>query len=116
MNPTIPKKTVNAKIREVLAMASGYGKTEGVILQAVNDLVKRGQVINLVIHTSSSSRTPRIQYPGAIYHVMARGNCRDDIVLGDDDRWMFLHTLGETLQGQRRRRSGTKESRTGYGV
>ena len=40
-------------------------------------------------------RTPRIQYPGAIYHVMARGNRRENIVLGDDDRWMFLHTLGE---------------------
>jgi len=38
-------------------------------------------------------RTPRIQYPGAIYHVMARGNRRENIVLGDDDRWMFLHTL-----------------------
>ena len=40
-------------------------------------------------------RTPRIQYPGAFYHVMARGNRRENIVLGDDDRWMFLHTLGE---------------------
>jgi hypothetical protein len=42
-------------------------------------------------------RTPRIQYPGAIYHVMARGNRRENIVQGDDaegddDRWMFLHT------------------------
>ncbi|MDA0724539.1 MAG: hypothetical protein O3B25_09790 [Verrucomicrobia bacterium] len=26
---------------------------------------------------------------------MARGNRRENIVLGDDDRWMFLHTLGE---------------------
>jgi putative transposase len=40
-------------------------------------------------------RTPRIQYPGAFYHVMARGNRRENIVLGDDDRWMFLHTLGK---------------------
>jgi len=41
------------------------------------------------------ARTPRIQYSGAIYHVMARGNRRENIVLSDDDRWMFLHTLGE---------------------
>lgn len=41
------------------------------------------------------ARTPRIQYPGAIYHVMARGNRKENIVLGDDDRWMFLHTLRE---------------------
>ncbi len=26
---------------------------------------------------------------------MARGNRREDIVLDDDDRWMFLHSLGE---------------------
>lgn len=27
-------------------------------------------------------RTPRIQYPGAFYHFMARGNRRENIVLG----------------------------------
>ncbi|MFC7337726.1 transposase [Haloferula chungangensis] len=40
-------------------------------------------------------RGPRIEFPGAIYHVLARGNRREAIVLGDDDRWMFLRTLGE---------------------
>jgi REP element-mobilizing transposase RayT len=30
-----------------------------------------------------------------MYHVLARGNRRGPIVLGDDDRWMFLRTLGE---------------------
>jgi len=40
-------------------------------------------------------RSPRIEFPGAIYHVLARGDRREPIVLGDDDRWMFLRTLGE---------------------
>ena len=40
-------------------------------------------------------RSPRIEFPGAMYHVLARGNRREAIVLSDDDRWMFLRTLGE---------------------
>ena len=38
-------------------------------------------------------RTPRIQYPGAIYHVMSRGDRREDIYLDDVDRHDFLKTL-----------------------
>ena len=30
-----------------------------------------------------------------MFHVLARGDRRELIVLGDDDRWMFLRTLGE---------------------
>lgn len=40
-------------------------------------------------------RSPRIEFPGAMYHVLARGDRREPIVLADDDRWMFLRTLGE---------------------
>lgn len=38
-------------------------------------------------------RQPRIEYPGAIYHAMARGNCRGPIVLEDHDRRRFVETL-----------------------
>lgn len=41
------------------------------------------------------ARQLRIEYPNAIYHVMARGNRRDDIVLDDVDREMFVRTMGE---------------------
>lgn len=41
------------------------------------------------------ARSIRIEYPGAFYHVMARGNRREKIFLDDDDRRFFLHTLGE---------------------
>jgi REP element-mobilizing transposase RayT len=43
-------------------------------------------------------RQLRIQYPGAIYHVMSRGNRREKIFLDDVDRQDFLKTLAETCQ------------------
>tara|TARA_R110000850_G_scaffold141810_1_gene263829 strand:- start:1745 stop:2809 length:1065 start_codon:yes stop_codon:yes gene_type:complete len=43
-------------------------------------------------------RAPRIQYEGAIYHVMARGNRREPIVFDDQDRKCFVQTLGEVCQ------------------
>jgi gluconate kinase len=44
------------------------------------------------------SRKLRLEYPGAIYHVMNRGNHREDICLDDKDRKRFLSTLGEACQ------------------
>ena len=41
------------------------------------------------------ARSIRIEFPGAFYHVMARGNRREKIFLDDDDRRFFLHTLSE---------------------
>ncbi len=43
-------------------------------------------------------RQLRIQYPGAMYHVMSRGNRRQDIYLDDVDRHDFLKTLAEACQ------------------
>ena len=40
-------------------------------------------------------RKLRIQYPGAIYHVMNRGDRREPIARDDHDRDGFLRTLGE---------------------
>ena len=39
-------------------------------------------------------RRLRIQYPGAIYHLMARGNGRQDIVRDDADRDRLQQELG----------------------
>ena len=41
------------------------------------------------------ARSIRIEYPGAFYHVMARGNRREAIFFDDDDRRFFLQTLSE---------------------
>lgn len=43
-------------------------------------------------------RERRIEYAGAIYHVMARGNRRGDIVLDDRDRERFEETLAEVVE------------------
>lgn len=40
-------------------------------------------------------RKLRIEYAGAIYHVMSRGNRRADIFLDDVDRQDFLKTMAE---------------------
>ena len=41
------------------------------------------------------ARKLRLEYPGAIYHVMNRGDHRAPIFRGDQDRQRFLGTLGE---------------------
>ena len=41
------------------------------------------------------SRKLRIEHPGAMYHVMNRGDQREDIFRDDEDRQRFLCTLGE---------------------
>ena len=43
------------------------------------------------------ARQVRIEYPGAIYHAMSRGDRREDIVLDDTDRKRFVETLGEMV-------------------
>lgn len=43
-------------------------------------------------------RSIRIQYEGAYYHVMARGNRKAAIFIDDDDRRYFLRTLGEACK------------------
>lgn len=40
-------------------------------------------------------RQPRIQYPGALYHLVNRGDRREAIFRTDEDRQRFLDTLGE---------------------
>ena len=44
---------------------------------------------------SSMARKLRVEYPGAIYHVMNRGDRREPIFLDDTDRQRFVQTLGE---------------------
>jgi REP element-mobilizing transposase RayT len=49
------------------------------------------------------ARSIRIEYPGAFYHVMARGNRREAIFRSDPDRQLFLETLNDacTMTGWR---------------
>ena len=43
------------------------------------------------------SRPLRIEFPGAVYHVTARGDRREPIYEDDGDRTQFLSILGEAL-------------------
>jgi REP element-mobilizing transposase RayT len=42
------------------------------------------------------ARKLRLQFPGAIYHVLSRGNHREDIFRDDIDREFFLKTVADT--------------------
>ena len=44
------------------------------------------------------ARPVRVEFEGAIYHVMARGNQAQEIFLGDKDRLLFCKTLEEMIQ------------------
>ena len=41
------------------------------------------------------ARQWRIEYPGALYHVISRGNARQDIFFTDNDRRLFLDLICE---------------------
>ncbi len=43
-------------------------------------------------------RKLRVEFPGAIYHLMSRGDRREDIFRDDVDRQDFLKTLAEACQ------------------
>lgn len=43
----------------------------------------------------SMARKPRLEYAGAVYHVMNRGNRQQAIFRLDGDRTCFLAALGE---------------------
>ena len=47
-------------------------------------------------------RKMRVQYPGAMYHVMSRGDQRDDIFLNEVDRLLGEHGLKQDTPVSRR--------------
>ena len=44
------------------------------------------------------ARPLRIQYPGAYYHVMNRGNRREDIFITDTDRRTFVDATADSCE------------------
>jgi putative transposase len=44
------------------------------------------------------AREVRIEYPGAVYHVIARGNAGNPVFFEDRDRKQFLKTLGDACE------------------
>ena len=50
------------------------------------------------VYYSAMPRKLRIQYPGAMYHLMSRGDRSERVFLDDVDRHDFIKTLAETCQ------------------
>jgi REP element-mobilizing transposase RayT len=44
------------------------------------------------------ARKPRIHYPGALYHVILRGNARQDIFFDDEDRYRFYLLIQQGVE------------------
>ena len=66
-------------------------------------LKKRGQIfgfdnLEIICLKRPMARPLRIEYPGAYYHVMNRGNRREDIFLTDKDRQVFLDGLADSCE------------------
>ena len=51
-----------------------------------------------MLYASGMARGIRVEYAGAFYHVMARGNRRQEIFFDDGDRWFFLKTLADACE------------------
>lgn len=47
------------------------------------------------------ARPLRLEFPGAVYHITARGDRREAIFLDDEDRQRFIHLLGSEVGQQR---------------
>ncbi len=50
---------------------------------------------SLVLQKGRMGRSPRVEYEGAIYHLMSRGNRQEPVFLDDLDSRMFLELLEE---------------------
>jgi REP element-mobilizing transposase RayT len=46
------------------------------------------------------ARPLRLEFPGAVYHITARGNRREPIFLGDEDRLRFIELLSAEVKQQ----------------
>ncbi len=67
------------------------------------DNVNLGSVLMIDYQRAASNlphmaRKLRVEYPGAIYHVMNRGDRREPIFRDDEDRQRFVRTLGEACE------------------
>ena len=59
-------------------------------------------------------RKLRIEYPGAMYHVLSRGDRREKIFLDDVDRQDFIKTLAEACQKTKTDPEALKVLRRGW--
>ena len=73
------------------AAKGSAAQAKGSVLNIVHSLTRYHVELSVAV----VARKLRIQYEGAIYHVMNRGDRREDIFHSDSDRQLFLETLGQ---------------------
>lgn len=84
-------------------MAIRMGHHRGDAEFAINLFQDTGSVLYFVvslIYSFYMTRPLRLEYPGALYHLTARGNAKQDIYLADEDRERFLNLLGREVDQQ----------------
>ena len=81
----LPDLFVNRGGRNSVGRSRGQPKVWGVFLD------KQGKASTL----ATMPRKVRVEYPGAIYHVMSRGDRSEDIFLDEVEREDFLKPLAE---------------------
>ena len=87
---------INAKkCPEELNCYRAGGSIKGSVLSIVNLHLTPPTPLR---HSRAVARKLRVQYPGAIYHVMNRGDHREAIFRSNKDREVFLQTLGQACQ------------------
>ena len=65
-------------------------------LGSVLNLIPIGSTYNRRI-LNDMARPLRLEFAGALYHITARGNAKQEIFLDDDDRTKFLSLLGQEV-------------------
>ena len=84
-----------------------YGKGKGVSHSIVHCSVDTWHPRS---YPSLMPRKLRLQYKGAVYHLISRGNRRGPIFLNDVDRHDFVKTLAERIIAEELVRHGWTES------
>jgi len=69
----------------------GVGQVSDLPVSGVSDS-------QLLFATMKTFENDRVQYAGAIYHVMSRGDRREDIYPDNADRQQFLKTLADACK------------------
>jgi len=74
---------------QIILNRSGKGEKGSVIFYCIFDENEKKEEM---------ARQVRIEFAGAMYHVMARGDREEAIAGADEDRRKFLQTLGEACK------------------
>ncbi len=98
-NPLIQARDTNFGVRSNQFGFNIIGTNNfTVVVQACTNLANPVWTALQTLTLTNGSVYLRVEYNGAIYHVINRGDRREAIFLDGQDRRLFLETLGQTCQ------------------